>query len=556
MAYLRGADAFVECLKAIGTTRVYGIIGTSIVGFIDGLYEARETIRYISCRHEQVAASMADAEGRLTRRPGVVALHSGPGALNAMIGLANAAKDCSPVIAITGAIQRRLQGCDGMLEMDHVRLFRPLCRATFRVEATYEIPAIFSQAYKSAMFGPGGPTLIEVPEDIWGDRDQVDLDALDLTVESPPPVSQDEVRRVAERLLQSSRPLILSGGGVAYTRSEDLLRQLVEKWQIPVATTGHGRGTLSELHPLSLGRAGYAGGKPQADQALKQADFVLGLGCTISDMTTYDYTWPIRGEVVVVNLDSDNDLKKTPLRAIYADARDFLSKLIAELDSFPAAGRSSWIDQLAPVKAMWENLLNSTRAANRTPVSPALVCHQLTEKLAEDAIVTVGAGMHLLYPSAYIPARQPRAFLAAINFGAMGFGFPAALAAKLIYPERTVVTILGDGDFLMTVQDLETAVREKIPVKVMVINDNAYRVLAFRQRVQYQGRIYGSLHQNPDLVQLAESFGLRAWRLETPDQADAALDEALGWNGPALIEVITNPEDIPPTNLEAVMGMR
>jgi acetolactate synthase-1/2/3 large subunit len=555
MAYLRGAEALVECLKAIGTKRVYGVIGTSIVGFMDGLYEARASIRYISCRHEQVAGSMADAEGRLTRRPGVVALHSGPGALNAMISLANAAKDCSPVIAVAGSIKRRLQGCNGMLELDHVRVFRPLCRGTYRVEATYEIPAILSQAYKAAMAGPGGPVLIEVPEDIWGDRDEVNVEAMDLTVESPPPINQEDVNRVAERLARASRPVILAGAGVVYTHAEDLLRQLAEKWQMPVATTGNGRGALSERHPLSVGRAGYGGGNPIADQALKQADFVLGIGCTLSDMTTYEYNWPIRGEVVVVNLDTDNDLKKTPLQAIYADARDFLLNLTDIQDSFPILDRPSWISELAPVKTMWENLLNSGRNASRTPVSPAHVCHALSQMLADDAIITVGAGLHLLYPMAFIPSRQPRTFLSAVNFGAMGFGFPAALAAKLVHPERTVVAVLGDGDFLMTVQDLETAVREKIAVKIMVINDNAYRVLAFRQQLQFQGRVYGTLHGNPDLTKLAESFGLPGWRIETPDQVDSVLTEALASSGPALVEVVTDPQDIPPTNLEAAMMM-
>ncbi|MBI3950624.1 MAG: thiamine pyrophosphate-binding protein [Acidobacteria bacterium] len=556
MAYLRGADALVECLKVIGAQRVYGVIGTSIVGLIDGLYDVRETIRYISCRHEQVATSMADAEGRLTRRPGVVVLHSGPGALNAMISLANAAKDCSPVIAVAGSIKRRLQGCDGMLELDHVRVFRPICRASYRVEATYEIPAIFSQAYKAAMSGPGGPVLIEVPEDIWGDRDEVDLAAMDLAIEPPPPINQEDVRRIAERLVQSARPVILAGAGVSYIHAEDLLRQLAEKLQIPVATTGNGRGALSELHPLSVGRAGFGGGNPVADHALKQADFILGIGCTLSDMTTYEYTWPIQGEVVVVNLDTDNDLKKIPLRAIYADARDFLSKLSQELESTPIPDRSSWITDLAPVKTMWENLLNSSRTADRTLVSPAYVCHTLSQMLADDAIITVGAGMHLLYPMAFTPSHQPRTYLSAVNFGAMGFGFPAALGAKLVYPERTVVAVLGDGDFMMTVQDLETAVREKITVKVIVINDNAYRVLAFRQQLQYQGRVYGTLHNNPDFVRLAESFGLPAWRLERPNQVESVLSAALASSSPALIEVITDPQDIPPTNLEAVMGMR
>lgn len=555
MAYLTGAEALVACLKAMGTRRVYGVIGTSIVGFLDGLYQARDTIRYISCRHEQVAASMADAEGRLTRHPGVVAVHSGPGALNAMIGLANAAKDCSPVIAITGAIKRRLQGCDGMLELDHVGVFRPICRATFRVEATYEIPAIFAEAYKAAMRGPGGPVLIEVPEDIWGDRDDVTVDALDLTPEPPPPVDEEAVREVAERLSQSARPVILAGGGVAYSGGEELLQQLVERWSIPVATTGNGRGVLPEHHPLSLGRAGYAGGTPMADEALKRADFILAIGCTISDMTTYEYTWPIQADIIAVNLDPDNDQKKLPITAIAADARAFLAALVNVMASSSLEPRPAWIDELAPVRTMWENLLQSMRAPDRQPFSPAYVCHVLGQMLPEDAIITVGAGMHLLYPSDFIPCHRPRTFLAAVNFGAMGFGFPAALGAKLVHPERTVIAILGDGDFMMTVQDLETAVRENIAVKILVINDNAYRVLAFRQRVQYQGRIHGSVHQNPDFVRLAESFGIKGWRLTAPDEVEAVLSEALALKEPALIEVVTDPEDIPPTNLEAVMRM-
>jgi acetolactate synthase-1/2/3 large subunit len=259
---------------------------------------------------------------------------------------------------------------------------------------------------------------------------------------------------------------------------------------------------------------------------------------------------------VVVNLDTDNDLKKTPLQAIYADARDFLSKLTQELESVPVTDRACWITELAPVKTMWENLLNSSRTAERTPLSPAYVCHTLSQMLSDDAIITVGAGMHLLYPMAFAPCRQPRTYLSAVNFGAMGFGFPAALGAKLVYPERTVVAILGDGDFMMTVQDLETAVREKIAVKIMVINDNAYRVLAFRQQLQFQGRVYGTLHNNPDFIRLAESFGLRAWRLEQPGDVESVLREALSLDGPTLIEVVTDPQDIPPTNLEAVMGMQ
>ena len=170
-------------------------------------------------------------------------------------------------------------------------------------------------------------------------------------------------------------------------------------------------------------------------------------------------------------------------------------------------------------------------------------------------MITVGAGLHLLYPMAFIPCRRPLTFLSAVNFGAMGFGFPAALAAKLVHPEREVVAILGDGDFMMTVQDLETAVREQIAVRIFIINDNAYRVLAFRQKVQWQGHVYGSLHGNPDFCKLAESFGVSAWRLSEATQVDKVLDAALAQPGPSLVEIVTSPDDLPPTNLEAALRM-
>ncbi len=555
MTKLRGADALTACLERLGVCRVYGVIGTSIIGFLDGLYESRERIRYVSCRHEQVAGSMADAEGRLTRRPGVVALHSGPGALNAMISLANAAKDCSPMVAVAGSIKRKLVGCDGMLELDHLRVFRPLCRATFRLESVRDVPNIVSHAWRAALEGSGGPVLIEVPEDVWADRAEVDLELLDRRVDEPPPPPSNEVQRLAQRLWSAARPVLLAGGGVVSARASELLAKLAELGQFPVATTGNGRGAISELHPLALGRAGFGGGNPVADEALRRADFVLAIGCTISDMTTYEYTWPIQGEIVAINLDHDNDQKRVPIEAVYADAGRLLTDLNEVVSAFAADERSSWIHELEPERAAWRNLLASSLAPDREPLSPAYVCQRLRERLAPDAVVSVGAGMHLLYPMAYLPSQQPSTFLSAVNFGAMGFGFPAALAAKLVFPQRQVLAFLGDGDFLMTVQDLETAVRERIAVRLFVINDNSYRVLAFRQRVQFAGRVYGSLHQNPDLLKLADAFGLRAWRISRAADVDGALDGALADPGPCLVEIVTDPDDIPPTNLTAAMGM-
>lgn len=555
MPSLRGADAVAEWLQRMEVPRVYGVIGTSIVGLLDGLYHVRDRVRYISCRHEQVAASMADAEGRLTRRPGVVALHSGPGALNAMISLANAAKDCAPLIAIVGATKRKLAGCDGMLELDHVRAFRPLCRAALRVERASELPRALGLAWEAAIGGPGGPALVEVPEDIWVQREEMELDVVSTSRAAPESAARSVLESVFLRLRAAARPMLLAGAGVSNAGASELLAKLAESRGIPVATTGNGRGAISELHPQSLGRAGYGGGNPVADEALKRADFILGIGCTMSDMTTYEYTWPIVADIVVVNLDSDNDRKRIPLEAVYADAGQFLRDLLTLAEAEAAPKSPDWTGLLSDQRESWRHLLSASLDPQRHPISPGYVCHRLAERLDDEAIVTVGAGMHLLYPMAFLPTRGPRTYLSAVNFGSMGFGFPAALAAKLVCPQRQVVAILGDGDFLMTVQDLETAVREKIAVRFLVINDNSYRVLAFRQRVQLDGRLYGSLHQNPDFLKLADAFGLRAWRIQDGAGVDGVLDAALAEAGPSLVEVVTDPNDIPPTNLLAAMGM-
>lgn len=555
MSTMRGADLVAACLGRMQVQRVYGVIGTSIVGLIDGLYQARETIRYVSCRHEQVAASMADAEGRLTRRPGVTVLHSGPGTLNAMISMANAAKDCSPMIAISGATKRRLRGCDGMLELDHVRVFAPLCRATYRVNTVDEIPLVFGSAYQAAMSGPGGPVLVEVAEDLWTDRGAVSLSALDLSLPAAPRADEAEVEDALRRLAQARRPLILAGSGVSSAWANNRLLELAERLQAPVATTGNGRGALPETHPLCLGRAGFGGGNIVADEALRRADFILGIGCTLSDMSTYEYTWPIVADVLVANLDRDNDQKKFPVEAIYADAGEFLAQLLEKWMRENKPPCAQWTEQLAEARTSWGHLLTAARQSRDGYGSPAQVAELLDSILADDAIVAVGAGMHLLYPSAFIRTRSPNGYLSAVNFGSMGFGLAAAMAAKLTRPDRTVIAWLGDGDFLMTVQDLETAVRESIPIKIFVVNDNSYRVLAFRQRLQFEGHVHGSMHANPNLLQLADSFGIRAWRLNSAQATESVVRQALAHDGPALVEIVTATDDLPPTNLQAAMRM-
>ncbi len=569
---MKGSETLVRCLLEMGCDKIYGIIGTSILYFVDALYDVKDKIRYISCRHEQVAASMADAQGRLTQKPAVVLTHSGPGTLNSLISLANAYKDCSPVIAISGSVKRRLKGNDGMLEVDHLKIFSSICKGVYSIESTSQIPEIFSEAYKKSMSYAKGPVLIEVPEDVWLEEEDVDFSKLTFELETKQEISNEDINEVLELIKKSNKPLILAGGGVAYSNSSSLLKKVATILNIPVITTGNGRGTISELDPLCIGRVGFGGGNAVADSAFEKADLILAIGCSISDITTYEYSQTTSAEIVLINFDDRLESKGIYYsKHIYGDAKDFLEKLLTAISHVSGGDvthltlsnqsnlasasllKQTWLNELEPIRNSWNQTLQNSLSSGK--LTPAKVCVELSKLIPDDAIITVGAGTHLLYPMAFIPCKKPLTFLSAVNFGAMGFGFPAGLSAKLNFPDRVVISVLGDGDFMMTMQDIETAVREKIPLKVLIINDNAYRVLMLRQKLQLQGRVYGTSHSNPDFVKLAESFGAKGLKIEHQNEIESKLKEFLSSEVITILEVVTDQNDFPPTNIPAVLKM-
>lgn len=551
------AQVILEGLKAMGCRRVYGVVGTSNVAFVSALYDHREDLRYISCRHEQVAASMADAEGRLTGKPGVVVTHSGPGTVNALLSVACASKDSSPMICLSGGVKRKLQGTGAQLEAEHLHVFGPFCKGVFRIEDAREAPSVLSEAYRLALSGAKGPVLIEVPEDVWDENSAEGTPGFRLVTDPKPTVRAEDVKEAVDRLKGAELPLLISGGGVARSGASEKMVRFAEAVQAPVITTGNGRGTVPETHPLCLGRVGFGGGNTVADTALSRADVILGVGCRISDLMTYEYTLPVEGEVCLVDVDR-KAMERSGFQArqqIEADPGDFLDLAMERIRGFEPPPRKAWHEVLQPVQEAWDSSLKAAIASDKIPLSPGRVMHELARLLPPDHIVAVGSGMHVMYPMSFLPCLRPLSYLQSVNFGAMGFGFPAALAAGLIHPEKEVVAILGDGDFMMTLQDLETAVREGIRIRVLVVNDGMYRVLNFRQRMQYEGRVIGTCHGNPDFAALAKTFGAAGWRLERPGEIRPVLEQALRADGPAVVDVIVDPDDMPPANIEAALRM-
>jgi len=547
MTVMSGAEAFAAGLVKMGTRFVYGEIGTSVLGFFDGLYGAKETIHYISCRHEQVAASMADVEGRLTGRPGVAIVHSGPGALNALISVGNALKDSSPMFLVTGAVKSRLAGTDGMLEAAHLEIFKSLTKGAFRLSSVSEVPGLLSKAYSIAVSGAPGPVLIEVPEDVWKERGEVDEAGFVFAPEPLTAPADVDIQIIAEGLAKAKQPLILAGAGAKKFAAH--LVSFAERLGIPVATTGNGRGVIKEDHALALGRVGFGGGSLVADKAFLTADMILCLGCGISDMVTYEYTQIPDADIYMINQDPAASGKPVFVTThILADVG--LSLMALEKSSASLVKKTDWLPALGEIRSLWSAAL--THSASH--FGPSAVFAKLDTLLSPGTIVSGGAGLHVVYANDYLKARSPNSFLAAVNFGAMGFGLPAAMAAAIHKPGVPIIAVLGDGETMTTIQDLETLVREKLPVKIFIVNDNAYRVLEIKQRMNYQGRVIGTKHDNPDFLKLAEAFGMKGWRLSAANW-EKELMAAVEYKGPCLIEIPCDQDDLPPTNVEAALAM-
>jgi len=423
-----------------------------------------------------------------------------------------------------------------------------------------KIAETFATAYRLSMTPAKGPVLVEVSEDLWETECEVDLDSMDFEVPPPPTLGNGELDEVFRLFAQSERPVILAGAGVFEAGASDLVRQMAEAANVRVVTTGNGRGVIPETHELCLGRVGFFG-NPVADAALEQADLVLALGCCLSDLVTYEYTAEIRGKIVIVNPDPDAlkihpDSYKVDLTAIECDAGDFLEKFAERLEAEPTHKPDDWLDSLLPVKEMWQSQLDAAISSDKSPLSPGRVVKALSDLVPEDTVFACGAGLNSLYVTGFAEIKSPRSFIAPNNFGAMGFGFPALLASKIVMPDRPAVSILGDGDFMMTVQDIETGVREGIVATVVILNDNSYRALRYGQQVIFGGRIYGSEYGNPDFVKLAESFGAAGFVIETPDRIEPVLKEAMSCGKLAIVDARIDVDDIAPTNLQAILKMR
>lgn len=550
-----GGDLVVAYLKAEGVKFVFGVIGSSILDLTDALYR-EPAIRYVPTQHEQAAAYMADGYARLTGQPGVCTATVGPGVTNLTSGMAQAFVESSPVIALAGDIHTHHygKGSSNFHEIDQQALYRPITKMSQRVEQPDRLGEFMRMAFRTALSGRRGPVYLGLPRDILKAR---------LPIEAPPPATYrplshklradpDQVDLVAGLLAQAERPVMLLGGGLRWSPGAlEAALALAETWQIPIVSSL--KGLASEDHRRVFGLIGSTN-SPVATRTVQESDLILAVAHTFSQVATNSYgykTIPRNPRIVHIDLDPTEIGKNYPVVAgLVGDAATTLTDLARALPATPQYDRRHWLAELEQARAeFWEQLAAMAQADSR-PISRMRLLGDMQTVLDHDAIISAEAGAtHQWYRYGY-RASQP--LLEPGGYSIMGSAFCMGLAAKLAYPERQAVALLGDGAFMMIMPEIATAVAQHIPLVAIVCHNNVYGNVQSKQFLNFEGRRIGTDLYIPDLAAVARDLGAHGERVEAPQDIIPALERALGSGKPAVLDVIVEarPETLePPTKV-------
>ncbi|MGB5557876.1 MAG: thiamine pyrophosphate-binding protein [Paracoccaceae bacterium] len=530
-----GGQILVEQLKLQGVTRVFSVPGESFLAALDGLHESG--ITNIVCRHEGGAAMMAEATGKLTGRPGVAFVTRGPGATNASAGVHIARQDSTPMVLFVGQIARGHRDREAFQEVDYRAFFGPLAKWVAEVEDTDRLPEYVNRAFHVAMSGRPGPVVLALPEDMLSDTSVVA--ALLPTARSQSAVSQGQIDAILGYLASAERPLVIAGGSEWSAESADQLRKFAATHDVPVAVTFRRQDHLDNRTAHYAGDLGV-GMNPKLAKRLRDADMLLVLGSRLGDIATggYDLIDPAAPDKVIVHVHPDPDLPGSVYRtdlAVVASAPDVVRHLGA-CNSSNDATRSDWSRTARVDYEAWQQPKQTPGA-----VKMEAIVAWLTDNLPEDAIVTNGAGNYAAFLHRYFRFKRYGTQVAPTS-GSMGYGFPAAIAAKLENPEKTVVCLAGDGCFQMTLNELSTARQHGANVIVIVANNGRYGTIRMHQERHYPGRVSGTDLANPDFAALARAYGGHGELVEATGDFAAAFARAEASGLPAVIELKLDPE--------------
>ena len=543
-----GGRILVDQLEIHGANTAFCVPGESFLDVLDAFYAARERVRLIVCRQEGGAAFMAEAYGKLTGRPGICFVTRGPGATNASIGVHTAYQDSTPMVLFIGQVGSDVVEREAFQELDYRRMFGQMAKWVAQIDRADRIPEYVSHAFHTAIAGRPGPVVLSLPEDMLVSRAMaVDARAYARVKAHPGTADMDRLR---EMLSGAQKPLVILGGGDWSTRACDDVRAFIEANNLPAACSFRRQDLLDNRHPNYCGDVGI-GINPALAQRVRSADLILVIGARLGEMTSSGYTLfsiPRPAQILVHVHPSPEELGRVYQGELMINSG--MEEFAAAAVKLPPVNSSHWRDWTH--RARQEYLQNLELGAMPGALDLGEVMAFLRRRLPENAIVTNGAGNYSGWVQRFYQYTGFRTQLAPTN-GAMGYGVPAGIAAKVVYPDRVVVSFSGDGCFTMNGQELATAVQYDLQVLFIVINNGMYGTIRMHQEREYPTHVYATALRNPDFAALAQAYGLHGEIVNKTEEFEPAFERALASSKPALLELRIDPEAITTrTTLSAV----
>ncbi len=538
-----GAQIMCEALIREGVEVMFGIPGGAIMPFYYAMYEYRDRLHHVLCRHEQGAGHAAEGYARSTGRVGVCVATSGPGATNLVTAIADAWMDSTPLVAITGQVSSQVLGRDAFQETDITGITVPITKHNYLVKHAEELPYVFREAFHLASSGRPGPVLIDVTKDA---QQAKVVPNWDVTLRTPgyrPTLEghRGQIREAAQQLARAERPLIMAGNGVIQSGACVELRALAERTGVPVITTLHGLGAFPEDHPLSLGMPGMHGWV-HVNRAIQECDLLVNIGGRFDDRVTGKaLTFAPRATVVHIDVDPSEIGKNVRVAVpIVGDAQRVLAALLAELpDDAAPPTRAAWLTHIRDMQSKFQARHKELNRPETTSLMPHDVYSALNASFAAHGPVRVvtDVGQHQMWAAQLLDWRRPRSHITSGGAGTMGFAVPAALGVALAHPDETVWAIVGDGGFQMTNQELATYVQEDVRnIKVAIVNNGYLGMVRQWQELFEEKRYSGSLLSGPDFAQLAEAYGVRGITVREVADVAHGVDAAWKHDGPVVID--------------------
>ena len=527
-----GARLLIEALADEGVEVIFGYPGAATIPIHDVLMEGK--IKHVLTRHEQGAAHAADGYARSTGKVGVCLATSGPGALNLVTGIATAYMDSVPMVAITGQVATTKLGTDAFQESDTTGVTEPIVKHNYLIKDVKEIATVVREAFHIASTGRPGPVVIDLPIDLSFAEVEYDRpEEIGLRSYRPDALGHpDDIKKVAALIDSAKRPLICAGGGVIASDASQELRRLMEKAAIPVVYTLMGKGAFPDDNPLNLGMLGMHG-SAYANYAAKGCDLLIAVGMRFSDRVT-GKTSAFAPNADIVHIDIDPAEIGKIIRAAVPIIGDAKSVLFALGQSVKNAEHDEWLSQLKH----WRETHQIQQTSDDGRIMPKEIFDAINEVTGSDAIIATDVGQHQMWAAQFCNIKRPRQFLSSGGLGTMGFGLPAAIGAQMACPDQTVFVICGDGSIMMNIQEIMTAVEQRLPVKIALFNNGYLGMVRQWQQIFYNRRYASTdISAQPDFVKLAEAFGAAGFRVKTQDEIRSTLKAALEINDrPCIID--------------------